>query len=70
MSGFYKKGEMKNGERFRKGGWERKKLTYGGLLSNGESGNKRKDSEGFHDDHGEGKEGGAAVKERLSLFVL
>jgi hypothetical protein len=42
-------------------------LTYGGL-SNGESGNKRNDSEGLHD--GEGKEGGAAVKERLSLFVL
>jgi hypothetical protein len=44
----------------------RTELTYG--LSNGESGNKRKDSEGLHDD--EGREGGAAVKERLSLFVL
>jgi len=39
-------------------------------LSNGESGNKGKDSEKFHDDDGEGRKGRAAVKERLSLFVL
>lgn len=48
-------------------------LTYGtggGGLSNGERGNKRKDREIFHDRDGEGKEGGAAVKERLSLFEL
>jgi hypothetical protein len=43
-----------------------KKLTY--VLSNGESGKKRKESEGFHDC--DGRERGAAVKERLSLFVL
>ena len=46
-------------------------LTYG--LSNNERGNKRKDSKGFHDGDGEGREGkgeGAAAKERLSFFVL
>ena len=44
-------------------------FTYG--LSNGESGNKRKDCEGLHDDHGERKgRGGAAAKERLRLFVI
>jgi len=39
-------------------------LTY--VLSNGESGNKRKDSEGIHD--GEGREGGSSG-ERATEFV-
>jgi hypothetical protein len=62
-----KKKKKKENQRFQ-GRVRTGELTYGGL-SKSEGGEKRKDREGLHDGNGEGRKGGAAVKERLSLFV-